>query len=166
MVQALADSHPSQVREGWGTLIVGGAYEIKNLNASSFFTYRPKRGLRRHEFNRHVLHESIQPTRAFVHARLLARNMSNHDQRFIAPLSHGVGCIFDGLPFARFSHEQDLDIVPLERVRLSLESRRSWTKPNLGYLHFWHADHAHDGRVEFVGEFLRQFLDCGLGHNK
>src|ERR1035437_6399591 len=137
-----------------------------DLDASSFLAHDPKWFLRRYELNRHLCHESLQPTCAFLHPTLLTRNMSTHNLRLIASLGHRVSRIFHGLPFARFSNQQHLYVIPLQSLRLPLEPRCPWTKPHLGHLHLRLAHHPHHRRVQLVRHLLRQFLYRGLRHSK
>jgi len=93
--------------------------------------------------NGHVVHESSQPAGAFLHAGLFTRDVTDHDQRLVAPFGCRVRRIFDGFPLAGLAHHQHLDIVALESLRFCLKTGRSRAESNLGDPHPRIADHPH-----------------------
>ena len=114
----------------------------------------PVRLLGGHKFNRHGLDEAFQPLRAILHASLLARDVADYNQAFVAALADGVRNIFDGLPLTRFANQQNLDVVSFETVRLGFEAGGPGRHADLRHLHRGIADHAHHGRIEFPGDFV------------
>ena len=66
--------------------------------------------------------KGFEPARAFVHAGLFAGDVADDDEGFAFAFGSRIGYVLDGLPFASFADEKQLDVVLFEGVSFPNEA--------------------------------------------